>query len=166
MGNIVQQVVEKIILVDAIGNRKSIPLEWCPTYSVCVVTSLPSTFRLMATQMLTGMIRLYYEKQRLPGSSLVKRGLYQLVSGVQRSKVGSSSWTLALNPGLTVEMSMIRHDCQNSTSCPRCGHLSTGWSKNEWANWYFLIILIISVFSRTLQSILRGKLSDYRGVIR
>ena len=87
--------------------------------------------------MLAGIIQLYFEEQRPPGSILVKRGDYQLVSGLQRSIVESSRWTFLVEPGLTVEMSMVRHDSENrTTSCPRCGLVSTAWAKNEWAAWF------------------------------
>lgn len=93
--------------------------------------------------MLSGIIRLYFEGQRLPGSRLVNRGHYQLVSGTQRSTIDSSAWPFMLEPGLTVEMSMVRHDRQNHTSCPRCGLISTGWAKDEWATWYSSIHWVI-----------------------
>ena len=139
--------MEKITLVDAIGNRVPIPIHLCRTYSVRVANNALDSL-LSQAKMLAGIIQVYFEEQRLPGNTLVKRGDYQLVSGSQRSVVESSGWTLRVEPGLIVEMSMVRHDKQNrNTSCPRCGLVSTRWAKDEWITWFvFPYPLTVGIF--------------------
>lgn len=135
MREIVQQGMEKITLVDAVGNRITIPTQLCPTYKV----RLGNYYFIEDThgiQMLTDIIRVYFENQQPPGTRLVQRGHYQLISGNQNDVVKSSAWTFIVGAGLTIEMSMIRHDHRNRMDCPRCGHASMGWEKSEWETWY------------------------------
>lgn len=157
-----QQVIEKITLVDAVGNRIPVPLQLCRTYSVRVTNLLSTCSHPKAIKMFAGIIKLYFEDHRPPGGSLVKRGHYQLVSGAQRSIIGSSSWELALSPGMMVEMSMVRHDRHDNTSCPRCGIVSIGWTKDEWATWYSFDILTSFTSSRPTQSVVSSKISYHR----
>ncbi|KIM21304.1 hypothetical protein M408DRAFT_109282 [Serendipita vermifera MAFF 305830] len=112
-----QGVAEKITLIDAIGTRIPISLQLCGSY-----------------QMLTGIIRLYFEHCRPPGAGLVRQGHYQLVSGTQMEEVQRSQWTSLVAPGLTVEMSMVKHNRGNrDIACPKCGLLARERNNNTWA---------------------------------
>jgi hypothetical protein len=134
MRDIAQQGIDKITLVDAVGNRIPIPMQWCRTYSVRIGSS--HSIRLFTMkQLLAGIIRLYFEDQQPPGSSLVKRGRYHLISGKQKEAVEPAGWTNIVFPGLTIEMSMVLHDRnKKSRNCPRCCVISGG-VKNEWVTW-------------------------------
>lgn len=89
--------------------------------------------------MLTGIIRSYFEHCRPPGAGLVRQGHYQLVSGTQMEEVQRSQWTSLVAPGLTVEMSMVKHNRGNrDIACPKCGLLARERNNNTWATWKVL----------------------------
>ncbi|KIM32569.1 hypothetical protein M408DRAFT_183259 [Serendipita vermifera MAFF 305830] len=89
--------------------------------------------------MLTGIIRSYFEHCRPPGAGLVRQGHYQLVSGTQMEEVRRSQWTSLVAPGLTVEMSMIKHNRGNrDIACPKCGLIASKRNDNAWVTWKVL----------------------------
>ncbi|KIM22877.1 hypothetical protein M408DRAFT_276762 [Serendipita vermifera MAFF 305830] len=119
MNEIVQEAIEKITLVDAVGIRIPISLQLCRSYETLIK-----------------VIRVYYEDQRPPGTRLVKKGHFELVSGNEGEVVKPIAWRCVVTPGLTVEMSMIRHDYHTEgMNCPRCGHAYTDWTTKGWTTW-------------------------------
>jgi len=136
MSDIVRDAMHGITLLDAIGNRVQIPMEWCRTYSVCHATSVPGLFFLIHTQMLEDMVRLYFNHQKPPGAVFVGRGDYRLVHGGVGNTVEPVRWTYDVKPGHTVETSMIIHKRnERSVRCPRCRSPFSGRAKNGWADW-------------------------------
>ncbi|KIM28158.1 hypothetical protein M408DRAFT_23870 [Serendipita vermifera MAFF 305830] len=99
----IREGVQGITLVDAIGNHIPIPLHLCRSYL-----------------MLSKIILAYFQDQKPPGSSLVKRGDYLLISGNKGSFIDPSVWPYLRQSGLIVEMSMIRDGGLNGMRCP-CG---------------------------------------------
>lgn len=117
MHDALEVIVEKITLVDAIGNRIPIPLHLCCSY-----------------KMLTSIIHSYFEHHRPPGTELVRQGHYQLVCGTQKEDIDSSKWTFLAAPGLTVEMSMVRHNRdKRDMACPKCARVCYERINEIWA---------------------------------
>ncbi|KIM34180.1 hypothetical protein M408DRAFT_91710 [Serendipita vermifera MAFF 305830] len=120
MHDALEVIVEKITLVDAIGNRIPIPLHLCCSY-----------------KMLTSIIHSYFEHHRPPGTELVRQGHYQLVCGTQKEDIDSSKWTFLAAPGLTVEMSMVRHNRdKRDMACPKCARVCYERINEIWATSY------------------------------
>jgi hypothetical protein len=136
MSDIVRDAMHGITLLDAIGNRVEIPMEWCRTYSVCHATSVLGIIFLINIQMLEDMVRLYFNHQKPPGAAFVRRGDYRLVQGGVGDVVEPARWTYDVKPGHTVETSMIlRKRDELFVRCPRCRTLFSGSAKNGWADW-------------------------------
>lgn len=110
----IREGVQGITLVDAIGNHIPIPLHLCRSYL-----------------MLSKIILAYFQDQKPPGSSLVKRGDYLLISGNKGSFIDPSVWPYLRQSGLIVEMSMIRDGGLNGMRCPWCEVPARG-APNEW----------------------------------
>jgi hypothetical protein len=138
MCNIIQQGGEKVTLIDAIGNRVSIPMDFCRTYEV-VASLLRSACTLTFHQMLSDIIHFYFRHQRPPGSRFVQQNRYQLVHGADRKTVDPVLWNSCVIPGTAVEMSIVI-PCSNKMSdalgsCPRCRTRYDGHRKNGWVTW-------------------------------
>lgn len=81
------------------------------------------------------MILLHFDQKRPPGSGLVKKGRYQLISGKDREVVGPTQWTAIVRPKLEVEIAMVLYDRNmDITGCPRCGQ-NSGGVKDAWVTW-------------------------------
>jgi hypothetical protein len=138
MHNVVQQLrIEKITLIDAIGNDIPIPMQFCATYDVstythCVLMLTPKSI----AQMISDVISLYFRHQRASGRGFVERGDYRLVHGNRRNVVGAMEWTAIEKVGLKVEMSMVlRTRNEDRTRCPGCRTLFEGKATDGWAQW-------------------------------
>ncbi|PVG01355.1 hypothetical protein CPB86DRAFT_99569 [Serendipita vermifera] len=101
---IARQCPKKLTLVDAIGNYREIPFEFCITY-----------------ELFTDILRAYFKHQQLPGRQLVDRGDYEILSGNGRQPIGPLKWSTSIFPNITVEMRMkIRRLSCIQPHCSRC----------------------------------------------
>ncbi|CAG8673764.1 3529_t:CDS:2 [Acaulospora colombiana] len=97
--DVMQETVLGITLVDSIGNYVSIPMNFSRTYEI------------------------YFKNQKPPGRYLVEQGEYELVTGDNKMIVRPDTWMNVAQPGLRVEMSMIRRS--NAGSLLHCPGLDT-----------------------------------------
>jgi hypothetical protein len=138
-----------LILIDALGERKTLPMEFCLSQDVHFLhTTFDRTLMYNIQDLHETLIRLFKGKI---GQYHVERHDYSISTEDGKFMVASNNWGAVVKKGTVIVMSMIVKKValggdwasRQRKVCPRCYETHVGVMQDYgWLEWYVIVIFL------------------------
>jgi len=138
-----------LILIDAFGERKTLPMEFCLSQDVRLLhTTFDRTLMYNIQDLHDTLIRLFKGKI---GQKHVERYRYSILTENGKLMVASNNWGAVVKKGIVIVMSMImkkvgldgERASRQRKVCPRCYETRVGVMQDDgWLQWYVIIMFL------------------------
>lgn len=130
--------VNTVQVVDHLGRILPVPIQFCSTWKVFLLSAIRSANGLATCQDFDYIINGYCKGHF--GSRFVQRGDYIVICSKDGQIIDRSAFPKAANSGIILELSiLIRQKTpfqDNMQKCPRCGYFnSSATIYNDWIEW-------------------------------
>lgn len=138
-----------VILIDALGERKTLPMEFCLSQDVRQLHTSDHPLMYDGQELHITLVRLFNGKI---GQDHVERQDYSISTEDGNSMIAANNWGDFVKKGGVIVMSMIvkkvalrtEYSRRQRNACPRCYETSVGVMRDDgWLKWYVIILTSI-----------------------